>query len=571
MRTNNHQESFSVIFSVLKVFLLFCLAVFSVMADEKAVTNKRIIIGGDYDYPPYEFIDKDGKNRGYNIELSKEIAAVMGIVIEFKLGKWGEIRELFDRGEIDILQGMAVSKERMNIYEFSPHTFVNQSVFSRNDNPALESLAALKNHQVIVQRNGSMYDLLANMDKSIELISVDTHADALRLLASGKYDYAVVSNLPGLYLSQELGLSNIKPVYSIEETNKYGYAVKKGNEELLSQFCQGLAILKNTGRQQAIYGKWFGALQGSIWTQFALFSAAVAVMLIFISIGIVIWNRALQKKVESRTQELKNQQLQLLHADKMASLGVLVSGVAHEINNPCGILTLNFPFVRDVFKQSEEILDKYQEEKGGLILAGVDYARLKTMFPETLEDMHIASRKIRSIVEDLKHFATKDSSDIDLSESLDLNKLVEVSMRLVSNQIKQSTNSFQVHYSDDLPVFKGSGQRIEQVVINLILNACQALTDKEQKISIRTFYDDDLRHVVFAITDHGVGIKEDDLSKLTDPFFTSKRGGGGMGLGLSVSAGIVRDHQGILDFRSTEGRGTTVKLSLPLEHIEDEL
>jgi len=547
------------------------MAVFSVMADDTAITNKRIIIGGDYDYPPYEFIDKDGKQSGYNVELSHEIAEVMGLDITIKLGKWGEIRELFDRGEIDILQGMAASKERMHLYEFSPHTFVNQSIFARNDSPVLESLASLKNYQVIVQRNGSMYDLLTNIDKSIELIPVDTHVDALRLLASGKYDYAVVSNLPGLYLSQELGLSNIKAVYRIDGTNKYGYAVKKGNEELLSQFSQGLAILKNTGRQQAIYEKWFGALQSSPWTQFGLIAAAVAVMLVFVSTGIAIWNRALRKKVESRTQELKNQQLQLLHADKMASLGVLVSGVAHEINNPCGILTLNFPFVRDVFTQIEEILDEYQEEQGGLMLAGVDYARLKTMFPETLEDMHIASRKIRAIVEDLKHFASKDDSELELTELLDLNKLVEVSMRLVANQIKQSTNHFAVHYSDNLPLFKGSGQRIEQVIINLILNACQALNDKEQQISVRTLYDDALQHVVFIITDHGVGIKDDDLSKLTDPFFTSKREQGGTGLGLSVSAGIVRDHQGLLDFRSTEGKGTTVKLSLPLEHIiEDE-
>jgi two-component system NtrC family sensor kinase len=547
------------------------MAVFSVMADETVVTSKRIIIGGDYDYPPYEFIDKDGRSSGYNVELSQEIAAVMGMDIEFRLGTWGEIRELFDRGEIDIVQGMAALKQRMHLYEFSPHTFVNQSVFARNDSPILESLDGLKNHQVIVQRNGSMYDLLVNVDKPIELIPVDTHADALRLLASGKHDYAVVSNLPGLYLSQELGLSNIKPVYSIEGTNKYGYAVKKGNEELLSKFSQGLAILKNTGRQQAIYEKWFGALQRSPWTRFGLIAAAIAVMLIFVSTGIVIWNRALRKKVESRTQELKTQQLQLLHADKMASLGVLVSGVAHEINNPCGILTLNFPLVRDVFEQIEEILDEYQEEQGGLMIAGVDYARLKTMFPETLEDMHIASRKIRAIVEDLKHFASKDSSDLELNELLDLNKLVEVSMRLVANQIKQSTNYFEVHYGDNLPLFKGSGQRIEQVVINLILNACQALNDKEQKISIRTLYDDAQQHVVFTITDHGIGIKEDDLSKLTDPFFTSKREQGGMGLGLSVSAGIVRDHQGVLDFRSMEGKGTSVKLSLPLEHKEDGL
>ena len=181
-------------------------------------------------------------------------------------------------------------------------------------------------------------------------------------------------------------------------------------------------------------------------------------MLLFVSTGVVIWNKALRKKVDSRTQELKNQQLQLLHADKMASLGVLVSGVAHEINNPCGILTLNFPLVREVFEEAKEILDEYQQEQGELMLAGVDYERLKNIFPETLEDMHIASRKIRGIVEDLKHFASKDGSEIDLTESLDLNKLVEVSMRLVANQIKNSTDHFEVNYSDNIPIFKGSGK-----------------------------------------------------------------------------------------------------------------
>ncbi|MEY8197714.1 MAG: ATP-binding protein, partial [Colwellia sp.] len=366
--------------------------------------------------------------------------------------------------------------------------------------------------------------------------------------------------------SQELGLSNIKPIFNIEGNNRYGYAVKKGNKALLSQFSQGLAILKNTGRQQALYDKWFGALKGSLWTEFGLIAVAIAVMLLFISTGVVIWNKALRKKVESRTQELKAQQIQLLHADKMASLEVLVSGVAHEINNPCGILTLNFPFVREVFEQTSEILDEYQHQQGNLIIAGIDYDRLKEVFPETLEDMHIASRNIRGIVEDLKHFALKDGASIDLTESLDLNLLVKASMRLVGNQIKNSTDNFEVDFSDKLPSFKGAGQRIEQVIINLIINACQALNDKSQQILITTYFDIERQHVVLTIKDHGVGIKESDLGKLTDPFYTSKRKQGGTGLGLSVSAGIIRDHQGLLIFSSTEGRGTKVKLSLPLSH-----
>ena len=216
-------------------------------------------------------------------------------------------------------------------------------------------------------------------------------------------------------------------------------------------------------------------------------------------------------------------------------------------------------------------MDEYQEQQGELTIAGVNYDRLKEVLPETLEDMHIASRKIRGIVEDLKHFALKEDTSIELTESLDLNSLVKVSMRLVANEIKSSTDHFEVNLCDELPLFQGAGQRIEQVIINLMLNACQALDDKNQKILVTTYFDIKRQQVVFTIIDHGIGIKESDLRKITDPFYTSKRKHGGTGLGLSVSAGIIRDHQGLLNFSSTEGKGTKVTLSLPLSHQEAKL
>ncbi|MEG3754447.1 transporter substrate-binding domain-containing protein [Psychromonas arctica] len=564
-----HRRDSKVLIFILKINIFFWCIVSSVLSEDNFNTNKVIIIGGDYDYPPYEFINKEGKPDGYSVELSHAIADVMGFEIEIRLNKWSSARESLNAGEVDILQGMANSKEREHLYDFSPYTYVDQSVFARSGSPSINSLSDLNGHQVIVQRNGLMYDLLNNTSQDITLIPTDTHVAALRLLASGQYDYALVSNLPGLYLSKELGLSNIKPVFNIEGRNKYGYAVKKGNEELLAKFSQGLAILKNTGRQQAIYQKWLGGLNASPWTRLVIFTGVVAVVSLLISIVIIIWNRSLRKKVERRTKELKDQQLQLLHADKMASLGVLVSGVAHEINNPCGILTMNFPFIKDASEELTDLIDELGKESGSLTIAGVRYTQFKDVFPSILDDMHIASRKIRGIVDDLKHFASNDKAHLELNEMVDLNELVSTSIRLVINQIKHATDHFTVDYGDDLPLIKGSVQRIEQVLINLILNACQALDGKEQKIKITTYYQKELKLVIFTIKDHGVGIHKNDLSKLTDPFYTSKREQGGMGLGLSISAGIVRDHQGSLDFKSTQGKGTTVTLSLPLVQTEE--
>ena len=560
-------------FYVLKIALLSLLGINSLncIAQANLSQPKQIIVGGDFNYPPYEFINEDGELTGYNVELSQEIAAVMGLNIKIKLMPWAEIRAEFDRGNVDILQGMAATPERTDLYNFSPHTFVNHSIFARDNSPKIAHYSELENYRVIVQSNGSAFDMLNHSGLNITLIPVETHADALRLLASGRYDFAVVSNLPGLYLSKKLGLSNITAISSLERNRLYGYATKTADEALLSQFTQGLAILKNTGRQQEIYDKWFGPLNVSPWSKAGVIAGICVVVLLLISTVVIIWNKALRKKVESRTKELQAQQLQLLHADKMASLGVLVSGVAHEINNPCSILTLNFPFIKEAFEDATDILDEHQARQGDFLVAGVSYQRFKHMLPEILDDMHIASNKVKGIVEDLKSFAVKGEASHEKTEQLDLNLLTNRSIRLVTNQIKNSTNHLEVNLANSLPAFQGSGSRIEQVIVNLILNACQALEDKSQKIIITSYFHTKHNQVVLSIEDQGVGIDQQQLIKLTDPFYTTKRQSGGTGLGLSVSARIVADHQGQLTFKSTLGKGTKVKLSLPLLQHESEL
>lgn len=565
-----HQNTW---FCALKLCLIALLGIntFTCHAQANLTGSKQIIVGGDFNYPPYEFINEDGELTGYNVELSQEIAAVMGLNIKIKLMPWAEIRAEFDHGSVDILQGMAATPERTDLYNFSPHTFVNHSIFARNNSPKISHYNELENYRVIVQNSGSAFDMLNDSDLNITLIPVETHADALRLLASGRYDFAVVSNLPGLYLSKKLGLSNITAISNLERNRLYGFATKTVDKALLSQFTQGLAILKNTGRQQEIYDKWFGPLKVSPWSKAGIAAGIFVVVLLLVSIIVIIWNKALRKKVESRTKELQAQQLQLLHADKMASLGVLVSGVAHEINNPCSILTLNFPFIKEAFEDASEILDEYQAQQGDFLIAGVSYNRFKKMLPETLDDMHIASNKVKGIVEDLKSFAVKGETAHEKTDSLDLNLLANRSIRLVANQIKSSTNHLEVNLANALPAFKGSGSRIEQVIVNLILNACQALEDKSQKIIITSYFHSKQNNVVLTIEDQGIGIDQQHLIKLTDPFYTTKRQAGGTGLGLSVSAGIVADHQGLLTFKSTLGKGTKVKLSLPLLQQENAL
>ena len=170
--------------------------------------------------------------------------------------------------------------------------------------------------------------------------------------------------------------------------------------------------------------------------------------------------------------------------------------------------------------------------------------------------------RIKRIVNDLKDFARQNPpAEI---EPIDLNEAVKASIRLSSNAIKGATYHFSTELATNLPTLLGNLQRIEQVVINLILNACQALTDKNNSISIATYFDENRHACVIKVTDEGCGISKENLPHVTDPFFTTKRENGGTGLGLSVSIRIIRDYHGDIEFFSTPGKGTAVYVYLPV-------
>jgi signal transduction histidine kinase len=566
-RRRSHHNQLRSLFRILPVLLLLLAAAGSAHAWPSpawAGSEKPIVIGGDKNFPPYEFLDKNGRPTGFNVELSQAIAEVMGMEVEFRLGDWADARKGLDNGSVDILQGITNSEARSKTLDFSPpHNIVHTSIFARSGTPPLPNLEALRGKEVIVQKGGSMHDFLLSHNYGAKLILVDTHAAALRLLASGRHDYAMVGNLPGLYLGRELGLSNIIVVGQVPG-GYYGYAVKKGNLQVLSRFSEGLAILKNTGRYQKIYDKWLGVLepQQFPFLKIAKYASIVVVPLLLILGATVVWSRTLKKRVDAATAELRQHQQQLIQADKMASLGILVSGVAHEINNPTGLILLNLPVLKKAYRAAEESLEERFEEHGDFMIGGLRYSVLREETLRMFDEMQDGARRIKRIVDDLKDFARKDDSD--LNESVDLNAVVRASVRLVENSIKKATRRFEISWAGSLPPCRGNAQRIEQVVVNLILNACQALPSPENGILVSTSFDPGKGEVLFSVKDEGVGIPKEHLPHLTDPFFTTKRDVGGTGLGLSVSAGIVKDHQGRLEFSSEPGLGTTVTMVLPV-------
>ena len=245
----------------------------------------------------------------------------------------------------------------------------------------------------------------------------------------------------------------------------------------------------------------------------------------------------------------------------MVALGTLVSGVAHEINNPNNFIMLNTPVLKEAWRDAYPILEKFYTENGDFLMAGMPYSEMREKAVALFSGISDGSLRIKRIVDDLKNYVRDDAGDLD--QWVDLNKVLKSTISLVANMIDKTTNRFEITYGHDLPELRGNFQRLEQVMVNLIQNACQALPDKERGISVATIWDQKQSQLVVTIKDEGMGIERDILPHITDPFFTTKFDSGGVGLGLSVSSMIIEEHGGTLSFTSVPGSGTSAHVRLP--------
>jgi len=269
-----------------------------------------------------------------------------------------------------------------------------------------------------------------------------------------------------------------------------------------------------------------------------------------------------RKKME---EQAKIRQQQLMQAGKMVALGTLVSSVAHEINNPNNFIMLNTPLLSEAWEGVLPILDEYYEKNGDFAVGGLRYTEMRDSIAVLFSGIRDGSKRIKQIVEDLKDYVRRDTTD--MTQSVDMNAVLRSATSLLSNTIMKSTNHFSVAYGKNLPLLKGNFQRFEQVMINLIQNACQALPDNRRGILVSTSYDEKKASIMVEVEDEGTGIPSEMLTHITDPFFTTKSDSGGLGLGLSISSRIVREHGGTLTFTSEPGKGTRAKIVLPILQV----
>ncbi len=283
------------------------------------------------------------------------------------------------------------------------------------------------------------------------------------------------------------------------------------------------------------------------------------------------------RRLEALHLQLRDTQGQLLQSEKMASIGQLAAGVAHEINNPIGYVHSNLGtldgYIRDLFA----IIEAYEVAERAVsagsdscsevaaIRKRLDLPYLKEDIPVLMSESREGITRVRKIVQDLKDFSRLDSSPD--WQKADLRQGLDSTLNIVQNEIKYRADV--VREYGDIPEVECLPSQLNQVFMNLLVNAAHAIEGPRGTITLRTGLDAGGEEVWVEVTDTGRGIPDDIRARIFDPFFTTKPVGKGTGLGLSLAYGIIQKHNGRISVESAAGGGTTFRVTVPVRHAAD--
>lgn len=341
-------------------------------------------------------------------------------------------------------------------------------------------------------------------------VSVVGYRNLLAILAVATSQYLVNTGLVSLGASLQLGYNPVRLWLG----------------RLKSELTGEIALFSLGFVAALVTAQWLGAIAVLV----------VPVVIVYRAIERGTKNALLSEKLEQQLQELKQTQAQLVESAKLASLGTLAAGVAHEINNPMFAI----------------------QGRADLLLSRAD-EHLKS--PRALHHLQVIremSDRVNAVVRTLLSF----SRELDDSEQVDLRQAMDDSLRLAGSYNSCPYIEIIRDYPPEPVVVKGSFSKLGQVFLNLILNARDAMP-QGGRLTLQIRREDSLAQVI--ISDTGVGIPRENLERIFDPFFTTKEPGKGVGLGLFIAQGIVRKHQGTLEVKSEVGKGATFIVSLPAE------
>lgn len=642
------------------LFFLVFLIVFTIfpskslaMDDELLNENiKTIIIGGDNYFPPYEFVDRNGVYKGFNVDIMRAIAIETGLDIELYPMPWFETLLALSDGRIDAIQGMKYSSSRDHFYDFSdPLLISSQGIFVLSDNKYIVSLEDLEGKKVSIQKNDAAIDTLKDY-QNIEIVETENQEMAIKELLKRNVQAFVGNRQTGQYIVQKNGYSSLVKIVGEEILPKeYSIAVKEGNDELLSIFNEGLDRIKKNGTYDKIYKKWFGESLSIPQSTLKKILCIITVCLIISLIIIYIfykWNYLLKKEVNRRTEALyrestfKEQTLNSIFSSLITldNEGYILSAnekvlafISYPIENLIGEHFNNTP-IKDYFYEEdfykvlqtgtermnvEKILEKAEEKRVfeyniyPLSLPDDDINRITLTFKDITEEklmrdqliiqdkMESLGRLVAGIAHEIRNpltairtyieliplkfnnpqFRQKISADVPeeierlnsiitslleyskprepKKELLDIHSTIKDTLSFFSNQLNHKKIQLILNIEKEIFIYVDK-QQFKQVLINLLLNAIQAVENVHQP-KIMVYTQQEYPYINIVIKDNGSGIKNENTNRIFEPFFSTKDTG--TGLGLSISYQFIKENDGEVHVESIVDKGTSIYLKFP--------
>ncbi len=516
--------------------------------EEKLWLNNHPVIKISYDknFPPYEWKTNEGNYQGISIDYIQLIEKQLKLKfkkIEHK--SWSQVLKEFKAGNIDMLSAIAKNDLRQEYMLFTPPYIRVQGVIVSSKE--YKSLKELTGEKVGVVNDNYWDDLISHYDNDIKIIRVDNAKSGIELVSIGAID-AMVTDLGSVtYHIHEDSISNLKfvpvPLFQNQKL-ELSIGIRKDWSILQAIIQKALNNISKTEKEQ-IDHRWLKVQEISFWQDTGFQNKVLILALIIIAIisMILFWNRSLKLQVQRRSVELENAHKQLIHAEKMESIGRLSAGVAHEVKNPLAILQMSVDYLKG-------------EDNDETIIT-------------ILDDMDDAIARADKVIKGLLDFSRE--KDLQVSQG-DINEVIIKSLRLIEHELKQHNVTIKTSLADDLPGLAMDFNRLTQVFINLFMNSVQAMYanklknyDSEIEISssMGIIAQADLLRmglqsskekrlftqqptIIIKIIDTGHGLDANSEKNIFEPFFTTKPVGEGTGLGLSVSKTIINLHHGII-------------------------